>query len=103
MRCLEVRETSDGFRRRRYVTDAGVRVSTIEVPLEVWHSINKQGRASDRATEWRRARARDEVKAKALELIRSHWKVVAVAHELKVPVRTIQRWRAAAKGMIDDQ
>lgn len=97
MKCLETRRTPEGFKRRRYVTPEGVRFSTIEVPLPVWNAINKQGHAHDRAKQWARARARDALRMRAIEHLRQGWKAIASAHELGVPVRTVERWRKNAK------
>lgn len=91
MKCLETRTTSDGFRRRRYETSAG-RITTIEVPLEVWNAINKQGRASNRASQWTRARDRDAAKLEAIRLHREEWRTIAIASAIGRPVRTVQRW-----------
>ena len=95
-RCLETRATPDGFRRRRYQRDDGVRFTTIEVPLQVWTHLNKMGRGSNRAAQWERARAREAVRKQALQHLAAGWKAIASAHELGVPVRTVQRWRKAA-------
>lgn len=95
-RCLETRATPDGFRRRRYQRDDGVRFTTIEVPLQVWNCLNKQGRGAYRRGQWERARARDAVRLQALKHMAEGWKAIASAHELGVPLRTVQRWRKAA-------
>jgi hypothetical protein len=92
MRCLETRKTPQGYTRRRYERGDGVRFTTIEVPLIVWRGINRQG-DGDRATQWARARERDAVRLLALQHLNEGWKAIASAHELGVPVRTIQRWR----------
>lgn len=94
MRCLETRLTAEGFKRRRYRHPDGRTVRTIEVPIEVWNAINKQGTASNRAAAWKRARERDALRVKAQELMRAGWKPLAVSSELGVPARTLQRWRA---------
>lgn len=93
MKCLETRITADGFKRRRYRHEDGRTVRTIEVPIEVWSSINKQGSARNRAAAWGRARERDALRVKAQELMRAGWKPLAVSSELGVPTRTLQRWR----------
>lgn len=97
MRVLETRKTPDGFRRRRYEGADGVRFNTIEVPLPVWNSINKAGRAQQRAQEWLRARQREALRARAVALVESGWKPLAVAHELGAPVRSVQRWVQKAR------
>jgi hypothetical protein len=92
-RCLETRTTKDGFKRRKYQAVNGVITRTIEVPIEVWNHINRMGRASDRAAQWRRTRERDALRMKACELMQAGWKPLAVSSELGVPVRTLQRWK----------
>ena len=95
-KCLETRATPDGFRRRRYQRADGVRFTTIEVPLQVWTYLTKQGRGANRRGQWERARARDAVKLQALKHMEEGWKAIASAHDLDVPLRTVQRWRKAA-------
>jgi hypothetical protein len=92
MKCLETRATPEGFRRRRYLRDDGVRVTTIEVPLSVWQSINRAGRARNRMAQWSRERQREAVRRRAVELVAAGWKRIAVASELNIPVRSVQRW-----------
>lgn len=92
MKCLETRKTPEGFKRRRYQRDDGLRVTTIEVPLSVWNSINRQGRGADRAAQWNRARNREAIRARAVALVREGWKTIAVASELGLAVRSINRW-----------
>lgn len=70
----------------------GVRTTTIEVPIEVWRAINRQGRGSDRAAANSRAKARKLLQVRAIELVRGGWKVSAAAHHLNVPDRTVFRW-----------
>lgn len=94
MKCLETRKTTEGFKRRRYQCEDGSRITTIEVPLSVWNSINKQGRGADRAAQWARERAREATRIKAVELVRSGWKPIAVASELGLAVRNVHRWSA---------
>lgn len=96
MKCLSTRTTSDGFKRRRYEMPSGQRVTTLEVPITVWAAINRQGRGSDRAAAWSRARARDNLRLRALDHMNLGWKAEASAHDLGVPVRTIYRWRKGA-------
>ena len=95
MKCLETRATPEGFRRRRYLRDDGVRFSTIEVPLAVWQSINSAGRARDRFAQWSRERSREATRLRAVELVTAGWRRIAVASELGVSVRSVQRWTQA--------
>jgi hypothetical protein len=91
VKCLETRTTVDGFKRRRY-EDAGVRFSTIEVPLAVWNTINKQGRARDRATQAWRAAARAQLRLRVLDYKAQGWSARKAAYVSSVPLRTVQRW-----------
>lgn len=91
-KCLETRCTEDGFKRRRYLRADGVRITTIEVPMSVWKSLNRTGRAKNRFAEWTRERKREATRLRAVELVRAGWKRIAVASELGVPLRTVQGW-----------
>lgn len=92
-KCLQTRSSKDGFVRRRYERSDGVRYTTIEVPIEVWVSINRQGRAHDRAVQWVRARQREATKIKALDMMRTGWDALSVSSFLNVSKRTVLRWR----------
>lgn len=94
MRCLETR-TREGLTFRRYRDDTGLIQRTVEVPLEVWNSINKQGRARNRLLEHERRVERDGRRAAGLCLLQEGWKVTAVAEELGVGRRTVQRWKTS--------
>lgn len=72
-RCLETRLTPEGYRRRRYELD-GVRFTTLEVPIE-------------------QVEAWVGIKPRALALIKEGWKPAAIAHELGLGIRTVQRWK----------
>lgn len=93
MRCLSTRRTSDGLRRRRYEQPDGTRFSTVEVPATVWNALNQQGRFSDRMAQFQRVVQRNSLRGRALVLLHSGWKPLAVAHDISVPVRTVQRWK----------
>lgn len=93
MRCLSTRLTPDGFKRRRYELEPGVRFSTIEVPVEVWQGINRAGRGNDRTEAWQRARTRDRLQCRALEHQREGRSARESARMLGVALRTVQRWR----------
>ncbi len=92
MKCIVSRPSAEG-RRRRYRRDDGTTLDTIEVPLSVWRAINRQGRGNDRAAAYAREIERRRVRHCAVALVDAGWKIIAVAHELKIPVRTIQRWK----------
>lgn len=93
MKCLETRRTPEGFKRRRYQQDDGQRFTTIEVPAELWDWLNQQGRSRNRLAEILRERERETVRAAGRSLLAKGWKPIAVAAQLRVSVRTAERWR----------
>lgn len=95
-RCLETRRWSDGHVRRRY-EHRGYRWSTIEVPIDLWRQVNGQGRNRDRAAAVQREIARKQTKATAQALHHQGLRTLAIASELGVPLRTVQRWISAGK------
>jgi hypothetical protein len=95
VRCLETRTTSEGYKRRRYESAGGLRHTTIEVPIEVWNGLNRQGRGGSRAAAWNRARSRGSVRLQAQGLVASGASKAYVAGLLNVPLRTVQRWTRA--------
>lgn len=97
MKCLETRLTSEGYKRRRYESPLGVRYTTVEIPIEVWRALNKQGRGADRISAWGRARERERQQAQARALYRAGRAAKDIAELLKKPVRTVNRWIAKAK------
>lgn len=97
MRCLETRETPEGYRRRRYESATGFRWTTIEVPIEVWRRVNTVGRQRNRAAQAERAIERER-KAHQLRLLVANGSSVAdAAIALQIPLSTARRW-AQAKG-----
>jgi hypothetical protein len=90
-RCLETRATPEGHRRRRYA-DGSV---TIEVPLSAWQFLNRAGRGQDRVAAHKREVQREAVRRRAVELAQGGWKPLAIAHELEVSERSVQRWISA--------
>ena len=91
-RCLETRLLPNGLKWRRYRRPDGTLFKTIECPVEVWRALNNQSWGKDRMSQWLRARTRDERRVRALMLRNAGWKSIAIASELQVPVRTVQRW-----------
>ena len=94
MKCLETRLTPEGYKRRRYESAGGLRHTTIEVPIEVWRGVNRQGRGNDRAAAWERARARDSKRMQARALFAAGKHKAFIAGLLNVSLRTVQRWVA---------
>lgn len=87
MRCLSTRRTPEGFRRRRYELADGSRVSTIEVPVEMWARNPRtalQAHISSR-------------QARGVQMLRSGAALKTVAYDLDVPYESVRRWAAALK------
>lgn len=97
MKCLETRRTPEGFRRRRYQRDDGVRFSTIEVPAELWKFLNNPGRGRNRLAEILRERDREARRITGRALLAQGWKPLAVANQLGLTERTVQQWAKKAK------
>lgn len=92
MKCLETRDRK-GLRWRRYRTEDGRIVTTLEIPEQVFRATVRKDRLQERLDAWRRAQEREALQARGTVLLAEGWKPLAVAHELKVDVRTAQRWR----------
>jgi hypothetical protein len=89
---LSTRTTPEGYKVRRHVSRLGNRYTTIEVPIAVWNSLNRQGRGNDRAAAWTRARERDSKRAQACALAAAGRQAPDISAALDVPLRTIYRW-----------
>ncbi len=96
MKVIATRTLPNGYIRRRRVDAKGVRYWTVEVPESVWDGINKQGRDNDRAAAFVRVVNRAALELRALQHMQDGWKAIASAHEIGVPLRTVQRWRLRA-------
>lgn len=92
MRCLETRETAEGYRRRRYETATGQRHTTIEVPIEVWRRVNSVGRQRNRAEQVSRVLERERKQHQARLLRAAGRAPVEIAAALQVSRRTAERW-----------
>ena len=95
MKCLETRRRADGLRWRKYRTDDGALVTTVEVPAPVWRAVNSVGRGADRAAAWQRGMDRLKKRVEVLRLVAEGWKPLAIESETGVPARTVNRWKAA--------
>lgn len=87
MKCLETRRTPEGFKRRRYQADDGTRVTTIEVPIEVWRASQREARRQ--SSQLRRPAA--------LRLLRQGLTPAQVALELGISERTVIRLKDALR------
>lgn len=96
MKCLETRKQPDGTTRRRYRDDAGLIHHTVEAPREVWRAL-PQSVLQQRLASRRAAVARLALKARGLQLLADGWKPEAVANELGVTTRAVQRWKRGSR------
>lgn len=90
-KCLETRLLPNGLKVRRYRRDDSTTYRTIEVPVELWRAVDVYT-TRDRIGAWLRANTRRELRGKAQQLRNEGWKVIAIASELQIPDRTVQRW-----------
>lgn len=93
MKCLETRRRPDGLKVRRYRTDEGVTVRTIELPMEVFRSIVRSGKLDARVAAHKRAIETKTKRERALTMLRAGVKPVAIANDLGLTDRTVQRYR----------
>ena len=96
MKCLETRKLEHGLKWRRYRTEDGLIVKTIEVPEPVWKSmVGQGGKMRSRLKESLSTLAKKARKQEAILKLRDGWKPIAVAHEMGVSVRSVYAWWAA--------
>lgn len=69
-----------------------MRLTTIEVPMETWVFLNRQGRGNDRTAARQRALAREALHARVVALAREGWKPEAISSEVGAPTSSIHRW-----------
>ena len=94
MKVLATRKSDEGYKVRRILMDDGkTKDWTIEVPLSVWKGIAVSSRVLARTQGHERAIKRQLTKAKAVEQIGMGIKAAAIANELAVTTRTVERWR----------
>ncbi len=93
MKCLETRRRPDGLKVRRYRTDEGVTVRTIELPMEVFRSIVRSEKLEARVAAHKRAIETKTKRERALTMLRAGVKPVAIANDLGLTDRTVQRYR----------
>lgn len=91
-RCLETRER-DGMRWRRYRTEDGRIITTYELPTSVLHGVAPLDRVHARIVCWMRGQARAARRARIADLLANGWKPEAVANEVGVTARTVQKLR----------
>jgi hypothetical protein len=79
-KCLEVRETPEGYKRRRYQDQDGTRHTTIEIPLELWQELNAD------------AQTMNERRERAWQLRAMGLKTGQIAERLGVQYRSVCRY-----------
>ena len=94
MKCLETRRRN-GMKWRRYRTDDGRIVTTLELPEAVLSAFSSK-RLALQIEAWKRGEALRTRQQRMRELIRQGVKPTAIAHELGV---TDQAVRYARKGI----
>ena len=63
------------------------------MPEAVLFSITSRARLQASVAGWQRGQERNAIRRRGVALLAEGWKPVAVAHELKVTVHTVERWR----------
>lgn len=96
MKCLETRQQKDGTRRRRYRTDDGRTLVTVEVPLTVFRGAVNPVKLGERMAAWRRAEDRRARRKRALDMIAEGIKPLAIGDEVGLTARHVQRLRKRA-------
>lgn len=95
-RVLETRRS--GWRvRRRYRTAQGATFWTVEVPEPVFLGALRRDALARREASFARALATQETRAQAEALLRQGWKPIAVAAQMDLHVRTVERYRRELK------
>lgn len=74
-----------------------MRLTTIEVPIEIWNAVKRTNVVVARGASRDRQLERQARKQRALTLLRDGWKPEAVASELNFTTRAIQRWKRELK------
>ena len=92
MKCLETRKR-DGMKWRRYRTPDGRIVTTYELPCAVLRGAAPSSRLKKRLSQWENGQRLEARRAKARELLDAGWKPVAVANEIGVTTRSVERMR----------
>lgn len=93
MKCLETRRRPDGLKVRRYRTDDGVTVRTIEIPIEVFRGLVPRDRLAARLAGRMAEVERQTKKQRALTMLRDGVKPVAIANDLGVTEKTVYKYR----------
>lgn len=97
MKCLETRR-KDGMKWRRYRTTDGRIVTTYELPTQVLRGVTTMTRLRERLAKYESGQKSEARRARAKALLAAGWKAVAVANELGVQTRSIERLRAKGLG-----
>jgi DNA-binding CsgD family transcriptional regulator len=93
MKCLETRRRPDGLKVRRYRTDEGVTVRTIEIPIEVFRAVIRADRFDARVAAHKRAIETKTKRERALAMLAAGVKPVAIANDLGVTEKTVYKYR----------
>ena len=93
MKCLEVRVTSEGFKRRRYRLADGRRLTTFEIPDTVLANVGRT-RLAQAMSQFMRGEASRARRARIEALLNEGWKPTAIAHECGCTEARVRQIRA---------
>lgn len=98
MKCLETRRRKDGTKQRRYRTDDGRTIITIELPRAVLSRFSSKTVAEQMAA-WQRGEAQRIRVRRMRQLIAQGVKPAAIAHELGVTEQAVRIQRKKMQGV----
>lgn len=93
MKCLETRQRN-GLKYRRYELDDGRRFTTVELPVSVLRGAAPAPKLKARLDAWQRGEAQRARRKVVLERLAEGVKPAAIAHEVGLSDREVQRIRA---------
>lgn len=96
MKCLETRRRN-GMKWRRYRAPDGHTFTTYELPSAVLLGVTTLARIAKRLEQWHRGQAAAARRAQAEAMLAEGVKPVAIAHELGLSPRTVERYRREAR------
>jgi len=93
VKCLETRRRPDGLKVRRYRTDKGVTVRTIELPMEVFRALVPPDKLAARLASRMNEVARQTKRQRALAMLKAGVKPTAIANDLGLTDKTIYQYK----------
>jgi hypothetical protein len=92
MKCLETRRRKDGMKWRRYRTEDGRTITTVELPTAVLSVVSRKQIAAQ-IEAWKRGETQRIRIARMRALIAQGVKPTAIAHELGVTEQAVRAQR----------